>query len=91
MKSLRDMRDYNTDAVTCPLHPQHTEWGRRPECRVCKERHIFEVALMNGCAPFWWEYYNGYCCGCDDELHFCDQQSSVLTIYSARRRRRVCA
>jgi len=50
---------------------------------------IKSIAESNGCQPFWhdgifgWKYH----CGCEDELHFCDQQSSAISRASANRKR----
>lgn len=49
---------------------------------------IAEVARKNGCSPFFWKPYKAYCCGCDDDLHCCDQQCSLITLKSAKRRRK---
>lgn len=46
-----------------------------------------QLAAENGCQPFYWEPYKGYCCGCDDYLHCCDQQCSYISMKSAARKR----
>lgn len=44
-------------------------------------------ARRNGCVPVWSEEYQRWCCGCEDSLHCCDQQCSIITYKSAARRR----
>jgi hypothetical protein len=44
-----------------------------------------QEAKRNGCKPFWWDPYQAFCCGCDDDTHAGDQQCSVITDDSARR------
>ncbi len=48
---------------------------------------VKKIAIKNGCKPKWWPYYDTYVCGCKDELHFCDQQCSIISRESAKRRR----
>jgi hypothetical protein len=50
---------------------------------------IFELAVANGCKPFWWDGIFGHAwhCGCDDDIHFCDSQCSMVTEKSAQKNR----
>lgn len=50
-------------------------------------RDLRDIAAKNGCKPVWWDGILGwaYHCTCEDELHFGDQQCSVITSKSARR------
>lgn len=45
------------------------------------------TARQNGCTPEWNEHYKEWCCGCDDELHCGDQQCSIISTESAKRKR----
>jgi hypothetical protein len=50
---------------------------------------IRALAVENGCQPFWYDGMFGWAwhCGCDDNLHCCDQQCSVIDARSAKRNR----
>lgn len=51
------------------------------------DEQIRVLAASNGCRPVWSEGMESYYCGCEDELHFGDQQSSLITLRSAARQR----
>ena len=51
---------------------------------------VRDAAIANGCTPMEWADEDGdwvWVCGCKDECHFGDQQSSIITPESAARRR----
>lgn len=48
---------------------------------------IIVVAITNGCSPKFQPGF-GWFCDCDDNLHCCDQQCSLITEESAQRERR---
>jgi hypothetical protein len=51
---------------------------------------IFQLAIADGCQPFWWDGIYGWAwhCNCDNEAHFCDSQCSMITKKSATSRAR---
>lgn len=51
-----------------------------------KPVEVIHTAIKNGCRP---EYHPGYgwCCGCKDGLHHGDQQSSLLSAKSCKKKR----
>jgi hypothetical protein len=53
---------------------------------------ILDTATRNGCRPEWCNGIVGWAwhCTCDDELHYCDQQCSAITMGTARRIRHAC-
>lgn len=53
----------------------------------CDNSVAATLAINNGCSPIYSVYYGLFCCGCNDVLHACDQQCSVIDNESARRRR----
>jgi hypothetical protein len=44
-------------------------------------------AVKNGCSIEWNPRYKAWCCGCKDDLHNGDQQCSIITVESSKRRR----
>lgn len=52
-----------------------------------RDEALRRLAELNGCRPFWHAPLRRYHCGCEDELHFADQQSSAISRRSALRRR----
>ena len=57
------------------------------DVRSIRDARIAKIARDNGCRPLWWPPYGAYCCGCDDLLHAGDQQCSIISEKSARKRR----
>jgi uncharacterized protein (DUF433 family) len=58
-----------------------------------RDEMVRVMAIQNGCEPYW---HNGifgwaYHCGCDDGLHNCDQQCSMIDETSAGRKRKKAA
>lgn len=53
---------------------------------VREQADVYRTARANGCAPVWSEHFRAWCCGCDDNLHGCDQQCSMITPRSAARK-----
>lgn len=48
-------------------------------------------AIKNGCKPLWYDGILGWAwhCDCQDNLHCCDSQCSVISEESAKRKRRI--
>jgi hypothetical protein len=68
-----------------------TEWDgtieERAEDGVAATAARGALARENGCRPIWNAHYKAWCCGCEDELHCGDQQSSIISSESAKRKR----
>lgn len=52
-----------------------------------QNEQAMKIAKTNGCEPFFQPGF-GWVCDCHDGLHFCDQQCSLISLESAKRKRK---